>query len=92
MTPPARVDEPSASETRGGACEQLAGYQHDETHLERDLATVRALRSAGVEDVALLAAGLGQESLDAIRGALRTFRKLSGLPAVPAAPPRSEHS
>lgn len=92
MTPPARVDESSARETRGDACQQLAGYQHDETHLQRDLATVRALRSAGVEDVALLAAGLGQEPLDAIRAALRRFRTLSGLPDLPAPAPPSDYS
>lgn len=92
MTLPARVYDPSASDTRGVARDQPAGNPRDEAHLQRDLATVRALRCAGVEDIALLAAGLGEEPLEAIRAVLREFRALSGLPDLPAPSPPSDYS
>lgn len=92
MTQSARIDGPRVSDPRGGHRGQSAGLLHDETHLQRDLATARALRSAGVEDIALLAAGLDEEPLEAIRAALRRFRTLSGLPDLPLQSPPSDHS
>lgn len=94
MTPPARLDGPFASGTSGDDRDHPVGYPHDETEtcFQRDLATVRALRLAGVEDIALLAAGLDEGPLEAVRSALLTFRRLSGLPELPSQSLPSDHS
>lgn len=95
MTTPTRVGGRNLSDPRGAGCDQTGAHQHDETHLQRDLATVRALRAAGVEDVALLAVGLGEEPLEAVRAVLRRLRQLSGLPdlpELPVSPPPSKPS
>jgi ESX-1-secreted protein regulator len=51
--------------------------------VEAELALLSAMRDAGVRDVALRAAGLSAESLEAIREVIVRVRQLEGLPARP---------
>lgn len=47
-----------------------------------EAAIVEAMRDGGVRDVALLAAGLSQDSLEHVRQPLEHVRSLEGLPPV----------
>jgi transcriptional regulator with XRE-family HTH domain len=65
------------------------GYFFDEKVAESvliELATVEAMRQAGVRAVAMRAAGIPQESLQAITTILDQYRQMQGLPPVKDAP------
>ncbi|MFE2552085.1 helix-turn-helix domain-containing protein [Streptomyces sp. NPDC059355] len=56
-----------------------------------EIAAIEALRQAGVRSVAMRAAGMKKESLQAITAIMDQYRQMQGLPPVtdPAEPPES---
>lgn len=54
-------------------------YAQDTSAFDRDLEIVSAIRDDGVEDVAMLARGLGPDAIAAIKQVELTYRQLSGL-------------
>ena len=65
------------------------GYFFDEKIAESvltELASIEAMRQAGVRAVAMRAAGLPEESLQAITAILDQYRQMQRLPPVTDAP------
>lgn len=62
-----------------------AGYFFDDETADstlQELATLEAMRQSGVQAVAMRAAGLREENLEAITAIMDQYRKMQGLPPV----------
>lgn len=55
-------------------------YAQDTSVFDREMEIVSAIRDDGVEEVAILARGLGPDAIAAIKQVELTYRQLSGLP------------